>query len=123
MGLDIYAYAAEIAPDMSVDFPASIEADTEIHYWRNHTRLHRWMEHRYRRKGGVCLGDGLSSLVLNEEDLMDLDPVVRAGRLPWTWSGLLDPIADWRRLDDHRFILQAKEAIRNGQTVYVTSGR
>jgi hypothetical protein len=114
MGLDMNAFATKAKPATEVDFSTKNFEETELHYWRKHPNLHGWMESLYYEKGGV-------PVVLDNEDLDVLEEDIKSGNLPDT-AGFFFGQSDGDEVDgDLEFIAKAREAIKNGMTVYYTS--
>lgn len=118
MGLDMYAHFLHHAPAMPVDFV--VDAYGELHYWRKHPNLHGWMERLYREKGGKQEFN-CAHVQLTSQDLDRLEADIRAKALPET-TGFFFGASDGTEIDDDlRFIAKAREAIKDGLTVYYTS--
>ena len=97
-------------------------ASEEIHYWRKHPNLHGWMEQIYRIKGGDTNSDfNGDRVVLNNDDLNTLEEDLMEGNLPKT-GGFFFGESDGTEIDDDLlFVSEAKQAIKEGYTVYYTS--
>ena len=119
MGLDMYAYTTERAPEQPVDFKA--DDSLEIHYWRKHPNLHGWMERLYRQKGGEDGAFNCVNLQMTPEDLDALEADIKAGNLPPT-GGFFFGASDGSETDDDlQFVAKAREAIAAGLTVFYSS--
>lgn len=119
MGLDMYAWTLDRAPDKPVDFKADDAA--ELHYWRKHPNLHGWMERRYREKGGEDRDFNCVNMQLTGDDLDALEADIKAGNLPPT-SGFFFGASDGTEHDDDlRFVAKAREALAAGLTVFYSS--
>ena len=117
MGLDMYAYKTktQIPP---VDFKEP-EDTSEIFRWRKHPNLHGWMEDLYKHKGGEGPDFNCDQVRLDAEDLDTLEKELET--LPETFGFFFGESTPEDKLDDIRFIQTAREAIRDGYTVYYTS--
>jgi hypothetical protein len=119
MGLDMYAYTINRAPEKPVGFKA--DDAVEIHYWRKHPNLHGWMERLYREKGGEDDSFNCVNLLLTRADLDALEDAICSHRLPPT-SGFFFGESDGSEVDDDlHFIAKAREAIAAGLTVFYSS--
>ena len=136
MGLDMYAQRMKLKPTKEVDFTDELyEMDVdgepdyenptvetkEIAYWRKHPDLHGWMEGLYREKGGEDESFNGSVLVLTLEDLDRLEEDILRKNLPKTSGFFFGQSDDEVSLYDLEFVLNAREAIREGDTVYYDS--
>lgn len=121
MGLDMYAFSTKAKPKTEVDFETKNFQPEELHYWRKHPNLHGWMQSLYEAKGGESLDFNGDCVTLDEEDLDNLEDDIKNGNLPDT-SGFFfgNSIGD-EDLDDLEFVEKAREAIKEGKTVYYTS--
>ena len=121
MGLDMNAFATKAKPATEVDFSTKNFEETELHYWRKHPNLHGWMESLYYEKGGEADSFNCVPVVLDNEDLDVLAEDIKSGNLPDT-AGFFFGQSDGDEVDgDLEFIAKAREAIKNGMTVYYTS--
>lgn len=121
MGLDMYAYSSTRAPAQPVDFEG-VEGDSELHYWRKHPDLHRWMEKLYREKGGAAESFNCVNVQLTLDDLERLEAVLHMRLLPQNQGGFFFGASEGDELDDDlSFIAKAKAAIAEGKAVYYTS--
>jgi hypothetical protein len=117
MGLDSTVYSIREAPRSAVDF---MQPAKNLHYWRKHWSLHRWMERLYREKGGVSLDFNLVCLQLTAEDLDRLEAAVTAGELPSFWRA--DPNADELQAEiDLEFIGKARGALDAGLKLFYSA--
>ena len=133
----MYAQRTKLKPTKEVDFidelyemdengepdyekPLSGEKK-EIAYWRKHPDLHGWMEGLYREKGGEEESFNGSVLVLTLEDLDRLEEDILRKNLPKTSGFFFGQSDDEISLYDLEFVLNAREAIREGDTVYYDS--
>lgn len=125
MGLDMYAWAVPAnTTNLEVDYKMPKEAEkTDLAYWRKFNHLHGWMKRLYRHKGGKGTDFNCDSVRLNEEDLAALEIATNHNRLtptPGFFFGdeNLDP-------DDitntHKFIADARQAIKDGKAVFYDS--
>ena len=120
MGLDMYALSTKAKPETDVDFSTKNFEQTEIHYWRKHPNLHGWMQNLYDMKGGTSPDFNGDCVVLDILDLDNLEGDIKNGNLPDT-SGFFFGQSDDGDEDDLLFVTNAREAIKEGKTVYYTS--
>ncbi len=116
MGLDMYAYSTSSTPTQAVDFPKP-ETSEQLHYWRKHWNLHRWMEQLYRGKGGEDKDFNLSPVVLELADLAALETAIQNDHPPVTDGCFFGESDASERDDDLAFIAKARDAIARGNTV------
>ena len=136
MGLDMNVYKTRFKPSKEVDFTEEIypkgedgyadydkpvEAVEEIAYWRKHPDLHGWMEQLYRRKGGTEKSFNGDTVLLTEEDIDSLKIAVLTGRLPSTSGFFFGDSKQEINFADLEFIEKAKQAIKEGYTIYYDS--
>ena len=135
MGLDMNAYRMKFTPTKEVDFSEEIfgrddigELDyenpivvaKEIAYWRKHPDLHGWMENLYREKGGREQSFNGDLVVLTLADLDRLEEDILRKNLPKT-TGFFFGESREISLNDLEFILEARKAIQEGDTVFYDS--
>ena len=120
MGLDMDALSTKAKPETDVDFSTKNFEQTEIHYWRKHPNLHGWMQNLYDMKGGTSPDFNGDCVVLDILDLDNLEGDIKNGNLPDT-SGFFFGQSDDGDEDDLLFVTNAREAIKEGKTVYYTS--
>jgi hypothetical protein len=123
MGLDMYAFSTKAKPKSEVDFETKNFKPEEVHYWRKHPNLHGWMQSLYDSKGGTSDSFNGDCVVLDSEDLDNLEQDIRDYNLPDT-SGFFfgqSSNGDEEIKDDLEFVSKAREAIKQGKTVYYTS--
>ena len=122
MGLDMYAFSTKAKLNKEVDFNTTNLQPEEVHYWRKHPNLHGWMHELYLRKGGDTQSDfNGDCVVLTEFNLEILEEDIKNNNLPNT-SGFFFGQSDGEEIqDDLEFIAKAREAIKEGKTVYYTS--
>ena len=121
MGLDMYAFSTKAKPTTEVDFSTKNFDVEELHYWRKHPNLHGWMQNLYDMKGGTSPDFNGDCVVLDSEDLENLEEDIKDGNLPDT-SGFFFGQTDGDEVDgDLEFVAKAREAIKEGKTVYYTS--
>ena len=121
MGLDMYAVATKAKLNKEVDFDTINVETEELHYWRKHPNLHGWMESLYQSKGGKSPDFNGDCVVLSNADLDDLEVDIKDGNLPDT-SGFFFGNSDGEEVDDDlEFVKKARQAIKEGKTVYYTS--
>ena len=135
MGLDMYAQRMKFTPTKEVDFNDEIygkdkdgEIDyenqivktEEIAYWRKHPDLHGWMENLYREKGGREKSFNGDPVVLTLADLDRLEDDILEVNLPKT-TGFFFGESGGMSLKDLEFVLEARKAIQEGDTVFYDS--
>lgn len=135
MGLDMHAYRMKFTPTKEVDFSEEIfgrddrgELDyenpivvaKEIAYWRKHPDLHGWMENLYREKGGREKSFNGDLVVLTLADLDRLEEDILRKNLPKT-TGFFFGESGEISLKDLEFVLEARKAIQEGDTVFYDS--
>ena len=122
MGLDMYAFALKGEVRSEVDFDTNnVTSEVEVAYWRKHPNLHGWMEELYYQKGGTDDSFNSSKVVLTKTDLDSLEQDIIDDNLPNT-SGFFFGHTDGSEKDsDLEFVAKAREAIKQGKTVYYTS--
>jgi hypothetical protein len=123
MGLDMYAYrVASNAAFSDFEYDKTFEP-TEFFYWRKHHDLHGWMEELYRAKGGTKEDFNCVPVRLTYNDLMALERAVLDNTLPKTTGFFFgnNPPDDESKLNDLKFIADAKLALSKGYAVYYDS--
>jgi hypothetical protein len=123
MGLDMYAFSTKAKPKTDVDFETKNFKPEEVFYWRKHPNLHGWMQSLYDMKGGTSDSFNGDCVVLDIVDLDNLEEDIREGNLPDT-SGFFfgeSSNGDEENENDLLFVTKAREAIKEGKTVYYTS--
>ena len=123
MGLDMYAFSTKAKPKTDVDFETKNFKPEEVFYWRKHPNLHGWMQSLYDMKGGTSDSFNGDCVVLDIVDLDNLEADIREGNLPDT-SGFFfgeSSNGDEENENDLLFVTKAREAIKEGKTVYYTS--
>lgn len=135
MGLDMNAYRMGYTPTKEVDFSDEIFAKDdrgeldyetpivgakEIAYWRKHPDLHGWMENLYREKGGREQSFNGDLVVLTLADLDRLEEDILRKNLPKT-TGFFFGESMEISLKDLEFVLEARKAIQEGDTVFYDS--
>ena len=135
MGLDMNAYKTKAkftkdtdfndeifgkTGDGEIDFEGLIVDTEEIAYWRKHPDLHGWMENLYREKGGREKSFNGDPVVLTLADLDRLEDDILGENLPET-TGFFFGESGGMSLKDLEFVLDARKAIQEGDTVYYDS--
>ena len=135
MGLDMHAYRMKFTPTKEVDFTDEIYGKDvngvidyeiinvelqEIAYWRKHPDLHGWMENLYREKGGREQSFNGDLVVLTLKDLDRLEEDILRKNLPKT-TGFFFGESGEISLKDLEFVLEARKAIQEGDTVFYDS--
>ena len=136
MGLDMNAYKTKAkftkdtdfndeifgkTGDGEIDFEGLIVEIEEIAYWRKHPDLHGWMEQLYRKKGGTEKSFNGDTVLLTEEDIDSLKIAVLTRSLPSTSGFFFGDSKQEINFADLEFIEKAKEAIKEGYTIYYDS--
>ena len=136
MGLDMNAYKTKAkftkdtdfndeifgkTGDGEIDFEGLIVDTEEIAYWRKHPDLHGWMEQLYRKKGGTEASFNGDPVLLTEEDIDNLKIAVLTRTLPSTSGFFFGASRQEINFADLEFIEKAKEAIKEGYTIYYDS--
>jgi hypothetical protein len=136
MGLDMNAYKTKSKFTKEVDFNDEIYGKTgdgeidfeglivdieEIAYWRKHPNLHGWMEQLYRKKGGTDPSFNGDTVLLTEEDIDSLKIAVLTRSLPSTSGFFFGESKQEINFADLEFIEKAKQAIKEGYTIYYDS--
>ncbi len=131
----MHAYRMKYTPTKEVDFSNEIfgrddigELDyenpiviaKEIAYWRKHPDLHGWMENIYREKGGREQSFNGDPVRLTLADLDRLEEDILRKNLPKT-SGFFFGESGEISLKDLEFVLEARKAIQEGDTIYYDS--
>jgi len=131
----MHAYRMKYTPTKEVDFSEEIfgrddrgELDydnpivvaKEIAYWRKHPDLHGWMENLYREKGGREQSFNGDLVVLTLKDLDRLEEDILRKNLPKT-TGFFFGESVEISLKDLEFVLEARKAIQEGDTVFYDS--
>ncbi len=131
----MHAYRMKYTPTKEVDFSNEIfgrddigELDyenpiviaKEIAYWRKHPDLHGWMENIYREKGGREQSFNGDPVRLTLADLDRLEEDILRKNLPKT-SGFFFGESGEISLKDLEFVLEARKAIQEGDTVFYDS--
>ena len=107
--------------DGEIDFEGLIVDIEEIAYWRKHPDLHGWMEQLYRKKGGTENSFNGDTVLLTEEDIDNLKIAVLTRSLPSTSGFFFGDSKQEINFADLEFIEKAKEAIKEGYTIYYDS--
>ncbi len=103
-----------------LDYENPIVVAKEIAYWRKHPDLHGWMENLYREKGGREKSFNGDLVVLTLADLDRLEEDILRKNLPKT-SGFFFGESGEISLKDLEFVLEARKAIQEGDTVFYDS--
>ena len=135
MGLDMYAQRMKFTPTKEVDFNDEIYGKDQdggidyenqivktegVAYWRKHPDLHGWMENLYREKGGREQSFNGDLVVLTLKDLDRLEEDILRKNLPKT-TGFFFGESGGISLKDLEFVLDARKAIQEGDTLYYNS--
>jgi hypothetical protein len=103
-----------------IDYENQIVKTEEVAYWRKHPDLHGWMENLYREKGGMEKSFNGDPLVLTLSDLDRLEEDILRKNLPKT-RGFFFGESGEISLKDLEFVLEARKAIQEGDTVFYDS--
>ena len=103
-----------------LDYETPIVGAKEIAYWRKHPDLHGWMENLYREKGGREQSFNGDLVVLTLKDLDRLEEDILRKNLPKT-TGFFFGESVEISLKDLEFVLEARKAIQEGDTVFYDS--
>jgi hypothetical protein len=106
--------------DGEIDYGNSIVKTEEVAYWRKHPDLHGWMENLYREKGGREKSFNGDPVVLTLADLDRLEEDILRKNLPKT-RGFFFGESGEISLKDLEFVLEARKAIQEGDTVFYDS--
>ena len=118
MGLDMYAYSK---------IKNETDPEKELAYWRKHPNLHGWMEQLWHSKNEPGLENrdqtfnGIE-LELTEEDLNQLEEVIKEGALPPTAGFFFGQNSDeFYKEQDLNFIAHARADLFCGLRVFYNS--
>jgi hypothetical protein len=103
--------------DGEIDYGNSIVKTEEVAYWRKHPDLHGWMQKLYEGKGGEDESFNGDPVVLTLADLDRLEDDILGGNLPKT-TGFFFGESGGMSLKDLEFVLDARKAIREGDTLF-----
>jgi hypothetical protein len=106
--------------DGEIDYENQIVKTEEIAYWRKHPDLHGWMQELYEEKGGEDKSFNGDPVVLTLADLDRLEDDILEVNLPKT-TGFFFGESGGISLKDLEFVLEARKAIQEGDTVYYDS--
>ena len=106
--------------DGEIDYGNSIVKTEEVAYWRKHPDLHGWMQKLYEEKGGEDESFNGVPVVLTLADLDRLEDDILGGNLPKT-TGFFFGESGGMSLKDLEFVLDARKAIQEGDTVFYDS--
>ena len=131
----MHAYRMKYTPTKEVDFNDEIYGKDEngeinyelqnveikeIAYWRKHPDLHGWMQKLYEEKGGEDKSFNGDVVVLTIADLDRLEDDILGENLPKT-TGFFFGESGGMSLKDLQFVLDARKAIQEGDTIYYDS--
>jgi len=131
MGLDQYAYITSDVVNKIVNSEGDSESNIDDvtvknFYWRKHSRLQTFMEHKYTEKTGNEAG-GLNCeyMELDQDDLDQLQSAVNDGYRSFFCEGgffyghqFQEEVAAEEKDNDLEFCQAAREAINSGHRVY-----
>ncbi len=103
--------------DGEIDYGNSIVKTEEVAYWRKHPDLHGWMQELYEEKGGEDKSFNGDPVVLTLADLDRLEDDILGGNLPKT-TGFFFGESGGMSLKDLEFVLDARKAIQEGDTLF-----
>lgn len=125
MGLDMYAWTVPAnATNLVVDYsPEETIEKTELAYWRKFNHLHGWMELLYRHKEGKGKVFNCDSVRLENEDLTALELALSQNQLTPAIGFFFgsEEINPEDVTSTHKFILDARAAIKDGKAVFYDS--
>jgi len=107
MGLDMHAYAT-----------TDELTDAELHYWRKHYNLHRWMERLFIARGGADKDFNCQCVTLDSADIDRLEAAIVADELPDTRVFFFRQPRFDQKDDDLAFIAKARKALASGKTLF-----
>ena len=116
MGLDMTAFATHETLTNDVDF--DVEQFEVLHSWREHIKLHDWMEELYFAKGGCCVLFNCTNLALSMVNVDRLEAAIRLGALYRTNGFFLGTSGGFEKDRDLDFISKARTAIEDGKHVF-----
>jgi len=106
--------------DGEIDYENQIVKTEEVAYWRKHPDLHGWMQKLYEEKGGEDKSFNGDPVVLTLADLDRLEDDILGENLPET-AGFFFGESRGMSLKDLEFVLDARKAIQEGDTIYYDS--
>jgi hypothetical protein len=106
--------------DGEIDYENQIVKTEEVAYWRKHPDLHGWMQELYEEKGGEDKSFNGDLVVLTLADLDRLEDDILGENLPKT-TGFFFGESGGISLKDLEFVLDARKAIQEGDTIYYDS--
>lgn len=125
MGLDMYAFSVPAGSNINVEGEEDGIERNRVMYWRKHNALHGWMEKLWREKTGDNEHDfNCVPLKLSAEDLDRLENDINQHELHPTegfFFGSTDYDPDEYKVEDLRFIEDARLELSKGQDVYYDS--
>lgn len=124
MGLDMYAYRVKqenVVNDF--EFNSNQDSAEDLAYWRKFNALHGWMEHLYRERGGQKESFNCAPLRLYEEDLDRLQRAIGENSLEPVEGFFFgsQTIYPEDLVSTLKFVLEAREVIKQGDAVYYDS--
>jgi hypothetical protein len=96
----------------------------EFAYWRKFNHLHGWMENLYRAKGGTAESFNCTNVRLNEQDLDTLEVLANNKAMPATpgfFFGSYEPFDEADKKEVLDFVTKARDAMKNGMTIFYDS--
>lgn len=123
MGLDMSVYKVKSTKDetQELDDEFLVNNGQELFYWRKHPDMHGMMEKIYREKTGNDDEFNCVDVYLDSKDLDRIEESVERGNLPHTEGFFFGQSSPDRKEDDLEFIKKAREALKEGYTIYYTS--
>ena len=106
--------------DGEIDYENQIVKTEEVAYWRKHPDLHGWMQKLYEEKGGEDKSFNGDVELLTLADLDRLEDDILGENLPKT-TGFFFGESGGISLKDLEFVLEARKAIQEGDTVFYDS--
>lgn len=120
MGLDQYLYKSRKAP-IAVEEYTNDDSEN-LAYWRKHPNLQGFMENLWKEKTGKDEEFNCENVYLTEPDLDIWEQIVKNNKLPETDGPFFGFDSDEEYKEyDLKVINRAREALKQGYTVYYTS--
>ena len=116
MELDMTAFATSETLTNDVDF--DVEQFEVLHSWREHTKLHDWMEELYFAKGGCSVLFHCTNLGVSMVNVDRLDAAIRLGALYCTNGFIVGISGGFERDRDLDFISKARTTIQDGKRIF-----
>jgi hypothetical protein len=117
MGLDqcVFVVKKSVNPKKFEVEPPEDLWENPFHYWRKHPNLEGWMENLYRKKGGEEEDFNCISLLLTEEDLIQLGKDLLDKNLPETEGFFFGESTQENYYDTLEFVVKGLREINRGE--------